>query len=41
MVALLVANKVPDYFARVILMAATLCHLNLSGYYGGFEWRTC
>lgn len=37
MVALLAANKAPHHFARVVLMAATPCHLNLPGYYGGFE----
>jgi sigma-B regulation protein RsbQ len=37
MVALLAANRAPEYFARVVLIAATPCHLNLPGYYGGFE----
>lgn len=37
MVALLAANRAPEYFARAVLMAATPCHLNLPGYYGGFE----
>jgi sigma-B regulation protein RsbQ len=37
MVALLAANRAPEHFARVVLIAATPCHLNLPGYYGGFE----
>jgi len=36
MVALLAANQAPEYFARAVLIAATPCHLNLPGYYGGF-----
>ena len=37
MVALLAVKQTPAYFARTVLLAATPCHLNQPGYYGGFE----
>jgi len=37
MIAMLAAIEAPQYFAKVVLIAASPCYLNEPGYYGGFE----
>ena len=37
LVALLAATQAPQYFSKVVLLAASPHHLNEPGYYGGFE----
>lgn len=36
-VALLAVIQAPQYFTKAVLIAASPCHLNRPGYYGGFE----
>jgi sigma-B regulation protein RsbQ len=37
MIGLLAAVQAPQYFSKVVLLAASPCYLNEPGYYGGFE----